>query len=442
MTKPDLPLPSRLLIGVRRLVGLVCLAAAGIPTAQAAGGSNPVAEPGEVLLVLQSGDGITALQQKYRLSLISRFGARPIFRMKVPFGADAAKVAGALSAEVGVLTADLNYRRASPESIKNNVLAIGSAQAYAAQWADSAIGLSKVRGLATGEGVRVAVLDTGFDLRHPALVGHWLPGRDFVDADLDPSESYWPIGNGFGHGTHVAGLVAWVAPGAKIMPLRVLDSSGGGNSWALAEAMLYAVDPDGNPATDDGAQVINLSLAGLQRTRLMDTIHQIVGCNPPDPLNTAVDTRDAGYAGDNQRCDSHGGAVVVAGAGNDGSGSLRAYPAAEGAYSLLAVAASNAQGKLTTFSNSGGWIHMAAPGEAITSTIPGGYYATWSGTSMATPLVAGAAALVRQLYPELNARDVARCLVATTTGLSGTRLRQLDINNALKVLASDPARCH
>jgi subtilisin family serine protease len=412
-----------------------------LPMAQAAS-SNPIAEPGEVLLVLQSGDTLAALQQKYGLSLISRFGARPIFRMKVPGGTDAGKVAGALSAEPGVVVADLNYRRASPESVKNNVLAIGNPQAYATQWADAALGLPKVRSLASGQAVRVAVLDTGFDLAHPALAGRWLPGRDFVDGDLDPTESPWPLGDGYGHGTHVAGLVAWVAPGARIMPLRVLDANGGGNTWALAEAMLYAVDPDGNPATDDGAQVINLSLAGLQRTRLMDTIHQIVGCNPPDPLNTAVDTRDAGYNDDQQRCASHGGAVVVAGAGNDGSSALRAYPAAEGAYSLLAVAASTAQGKLAGFSNSGGWIHLAAPGEAITSTVPGGGYATWSGTSMATPLVAGAAALVRQLYPQLTARDVARCLEATTTGLSGTKLRQLNINNALKTLAADPTRCH
>ncbi|OYU73818.1 MAG: hypothetical protein CFE45_36320 [Burkholderiales bacterium PBB5] len=159
-------------------------------------------------------------------------------------------------------------------------------------------------------------------------------------------------------------------------------------------------------------------------------------------MNAAVATRDAGYGDDNQRCANQGGTVVVAGAGNDGSSSLRAYPAAEGAYSLLAVAASNDQGKLAGFSNGGGWIHLAAPGEAITSTVPGGGYATWSGTSMATPLVTGAAALVRQLYPQLNARDVTRCLAATTTGLNGTKLRQLNINNALKALAADPARCH
>ena len=435
-----MPAHRSLMTRVCRLALAAACAAAGVmPAAQAANGAG--AEPGEVLLVLQSGDGIGALQQRYGLSLISRFGARPIFRVKVPAGADAAQVAGALATQPGVLVADLNYRRASPESVKNNVLAIGSAQGYAAQWADGAMGLSKVRGQANGQGVRVAVLDTGFDLNHPALAGRWLPGKDFVDGDLDPSESAGLPGDGFGHGTHVAGLVAWVAPGARIMPLRVLDASGGGNTWALAEAMLYAVDPDGNPATDDGAQIINLSLAGLQRAHLMDTIHQIVGCNPPDPLNTAVDTRDAGYGDDNQRCANQAGAVVVAGAGNDGSSNLRAYPAAEGAYSLLAVAASTGQGKMAGFSNSGGWVHLAAPGEGVTSTVPGGGYATWSGTSMATPLVAGAAALVRQLYPQLTARQVARCLESTTSGLSGTKLRQVSISSALRTLADDPKRC-
>ena len=64
---------------------------------------------------------------------------------------------------------------------------------------------------------------------------------------------------GFGHGTHVAGLVALTAPDAKIVPYRVLDENGEGNVWVLAEALLRAIDPDGNPAKDDGAHVINIS---------------------------------------------------------------------------------------------------------------------------------------------------------------------------------------
>ena len=92
-------------------------------------------------------------------------------------------------------------------------------------------------------------VSAGFDLAHPALAGRMLPGWDFVDGDADPSETAQPTQGGYGHGTHVAGLVAWVAPGARLLPLRVLDAEGQGNAWVLAEAMLHAVDPDHNPAT-------------------------------------------------------------------------------------------------------------------------------------------------------------------------------------------------
>ena len=290
----------------------------------------------------------------------------------------------------------------------------------------------------------MAVLDTGIDLSHPALAGRLLPGWDFVDGDADPSETAQPSQAGYGHGTHVAGLVAWVAPGARILPLRVLDAEGQGHAWVLAEAMLHAIDPDGNPATPDGAKVINLSLAGLEPSQLMRTIDQLVNCAVPEPGSPAdplVDTSDAGYNDDRQRCATQGGAVVVAGAGNDGSSSLRTWPAAESAYGLIPVAASTAQGRLAPFSNSGNWIALAAPGDLVTSTVPGGGYATWSGTSMATPLVAGAAALLRERFPQLAPRDVARCLVASGDKLSGSRLPQVDVAAALARLAADPKRC-
>ncbi len=406
--------------------------------------STSGAEPGELLLVLRSPADLVPLQTRHALSLAGRFGARPIFRVKLPAGADPGAVAAALAGEPGVLVAEPNQRRGSPESVKNNVWTIGSAQAYSAQWAGAALGLAQAQRLASGRGVTVAVLDTGIDLAHPALAGRLLPGWDFVDGDADPSETAQPTQGGYGHGTHVAGLVAWVAPGARILPLRVLDSEGQGNAWVLAEAMLQAIDPDHNPATADGAQVINLSLAGLQPSQLMKTIDRLVNCDLPEPGDAPdplVDLADASYDADRQRCGVQGGAVVVAGAGNDGSSNLRTWPAAESAYGLIPVAASRAQGSLAAFSNSGGWIALAAPGELVTSAIPGGGYATWSGTSMATPLVAGAAALLRERHPRLAARDVARCLEASGDRLAGTRLPQMDVARALAMLASDPRRC-
>lgn len=93
-------------------------------------------------------------------------------------------------------------------------------------------------------GVTVAVLDTGVDPNHPAFAGRLALGFDFVDFDADPrEEGVAGVHAGYGHGTHVTGLIALVAPDAKIMPVRVLDQDGVGNIWVLAEGLLYASIP-------------------------------------------------------------------------------------------------------------------------------------------------------------------------------------------------------
>ena len=154
---------------------------------------------------------------------------------------------------------------------------------YATQWAGDYLGLPAAHTIARGAGVRVAVLDTGIDPLHPAFAGRLLDGYDFVDMDNDPSEvgvaGTDPI---FGHGTHVAGLVVLAAPDALILPVRVLDRDGAGNIWVLAEALAYAVNPDGDPSTDDGVDVINLSLSTQRRTRLIEEIARDVICNDDD----------------------------------------------------------------------------------------------------------------------------------------------------------------
>jgi subtilisin family serine protease len=240
----------------------------------------------------------------------------------------------------------------------------------------------------------------------------------------------------------VAGLIALTAPSARIMPLRVLDANGQGNAWVLAEAMLYAVDPDRNPATNDGVHVINMSLGSTSRTHILDTIAKLAACDiVPVIIDPLDDLADPGYNGDRSRCNAFSGAVIVAAAGNDASPDIREYPAAEGAYGLIAVTASSANKRLSAFSNYGSWVHIAAPGEGITSSIPGGGYRTWSGTSMASPLAAGTVALVRALNPAMNPKDVARRVIRISANLCGTNLRQIDAAAALQNVAPADTAC-
>jgi hypothetical protein len=289
------------------LAALLCV---GFSASAKSGGDPEV--PGEVLVRLRATADLQPLLLKYSLALRAQFGARPIYRLSVVGAAATHDVIGALALEPAVLNAEANAIHSAPEARRNTAWAIGTPAAYTAQWAPTALRLEQAHALTRGAGVRVAVLDTGIDAAHPAFAGRLLQGYDFVDGKLDPSEVVVPGSFSYGHGTHVAGLVALAAPQAQIMPLRVLDAQGQGNAWVLAEAMLYAVDPDRNPATDDGAQVINMSLGSTNRTQLFDAIAQLSACSIPAPTDPKNTFTDPGYNADRQRCDAFGGAVVIA----------------------------------------------------------------------------------------------------------------------------------
>lgn len=416
---------------------------AGAVTPPVAPKENRIA--GEVLVQLQRGTDLPAIQTQYRLSLMSRFGSRPIFRFRVVGSTSTDTVVAALRTDARVVVAEPNFAAGAPEARRRTVWAVGTPGQYTAQWAPAAMGLRPAHALATGQGLTVAVLDTGVDARHPALAGRLRAGRDFVDLDNDPSE-VGVVGSGaYGHGTHVAGLVALAAPGAKIMPLRVLDRTGEGNVWVLAEALLYAVDPDGVPTTPDGARVVNFSLGTTERTDILDLAKRLAECDDTaddDDDDDRAKLDDPGYQGDRDRCNAIGSAVVVAAAGNSGSATERQYPAAEGSPGSLAIAATNSAKGIAGFSNRGSWIDLAAPGVGITSTIPGGGYGTWSGTSMSSPLVAGVAALLFQQNPDWKPEDVTKRLRETSVPLCGSTLRQAHAQNAvLNIKHDNPALC-
>ena len=166
---------------------LITLGLGSLPSA-AATGTTTVSEDrvaGEVLVQLRSGTDLAGVQAQHRLSLKARFGARPIFRFQAPPGTSVDAAVAALRADARVVVAEANYLAGTPEARRRSVWAVGTPVEYAVQWAPTAMGLRQAQTLATGQGLRVAILDTGIDARHPALAGKVLPGRDFVDLDND-----------------------------------------------------------------------------------------------------------------------------------------------------------------------------------------------------------------------------------------------------------------
>ena len=200
-----------------------------------------------------------------------------------------------------------------------------------------------------------------------------------------------------------------------------------GNIWVLVEALAYAVNPDGNPFTDDGAHVINLSVGTNRRTDLLAEIIAAVTCRGNDDDDDDDEDCDDGSCATGEGCLAfrQGGTVVIAAAGNTAN-NTPIYPAAEGVAGSLAVGASNVDDALALYSTRGPWVRVLAPGERILSGVPGGGYGVWSGTSMAAPLVAGEAALVLAKNQGMSAAQVVERIVATAKPILSPVPRRID----------------
>jgi subtilisin family serine protease len=272
----------------------------------------------------------------------------------------------------------------------------------------------------TGNGVTVALIDTGVDLSHPALSSVLVPGYNFINEgastselnDLDPAtaaaltqstsgildgqnlvqlnaftvailtQSTSGILDGppsaFGHGTMTAGIVHLFAPNAKIMPLKAFAGDGSSDLFNIVRAIYYA--------TDHGANVISMSFEITQNSASLQGAIQYA-------LSKNV--------------------VIVASSGNDGQ-QIMVYPAA---YNLVigvgSTSNSDAKSSFTNFGTNA--VFIGAPGEGIVTTYPGGNYAAGWGTSFSAPLIAGEAALVLQARPTYHPGDVANAISRGTS---------------------------
>ncbi len=268
------------------------------------------------------------------------------------------------------------------------------------------LNLLAAHSVSRGRGVTVAVLDTGADASQPLLAGHLDPGWNYVSDTANTSDVPDAGGSSaVGHGTFVSGMVALVAPEARIVPLRVLDGDGRGTLFGAAQAI--------DDSIDVGAKVINLSFGttNLKSSQL---------------LKDAIDEADKA------------GVTVVAAAGNDANNQPH-WPAAQA--EVVSVAALSADGaNLASFSDYGGWIDVAAPGDQIVGPMPGGGFATWSGTSIAAPVVAGQAALIIGQQPSIRQNKVEEAIQHSARALRGNPVHfgAIDLTGSLAYARSHP----
>jgi subtilisin family serine protease len=245
----------------------------------------------------------------------------------------------------------------------------------------------------TGEGVTVAVLDTGVDDTHPDLAGKVTGRANFTEGAEDDQDHV-------GHGTHVAATIAGngspyrgVAPGSTLLDGKVCVDGGCAESWILA-GMEWA-------AAERGAEVVNMSLGGFDFPGV-------------DPLEEAVNTLSERY-----------GTLFVVAAGNEGpfEGTVGSPASADAA---LAVGAVDGADQVADFSSRGPRVgdgaikpDITAPGVAITAAQAGGGHVAMSGTSMATPHVAGAAAILAQQHPDWPGGRLKSALMASASPTPG-----------------------
>lgn len=354
---------------------LLTLAAAFLGLSVAAQAAAKPGEPKRLIVVFADGIGAEGRQgalEKFSMKQVEDLGAFNAVLAEAPSGKYAPSSLRMMS-DPGILLAEEDFytnwiKAAAPSFQQVPLPSLAETMAQLKKfekkdassgeipWGVARVHAEKAWPLTQGEGVKVAVVDTGIDCSHPDLKGQCAGGVNYVDKDKPPMDDN-------SHGTHVAGTIAavkdgqgvvGVAPKARLYAVKVLDAEGGGSLFSIIKGLLWC----GN----NGMQVANLSLGA--------------------PMGSTLMRLAVAYA-------KARGVVVMAAAGNDG-GSVN-YPAAYD--DTLAVAALDPSDKIADFSSRGPEVDFIAPGVNVKSSVPGGKYDWYDGTSMATPHMTGLAAL-------------------------------------------------
>lgn len=325
---------------------------------------------------------VTAFAQEAKETYLVKFEERSDFTTYSSFGIASEEI-GHEFETVDMIEAELTEDKVSELENHPNVSYVEKDIPVYAYQQDVPYGIDKVQAPLAhqngdkGAGVKLAVIDTGIDADHEDLdvLGGYSVFTSGVDAD--------PYYDGSGHGTHVAGTAAaldnnvgvvGVAPKAGLYAVKVLNSSGSGSSSGVVQGVEWAIQ--------NGMDVINMSLGSSAHSQAIQ-----------DVVDAAYYEHDI---------------LVVAAAGNEGNasgtGDTVGYPAQYD--SAFAVAATDENDQRASFSSTGPAVDISAPGVNILSTVPGNGYSSLNGTSMASPHVAGAGAVIRSSFPGTGAAEV------------------------------------
>ena len=306
-----------------------------------------------------------SLLAETRIALLGRV----VLRLRIPDGRPVAEV-------VQALAGDARIEAAQP----SHVYELQGAAGRPPQYTLEKLGLPAVHAVARGEGVLVALIDTGVDRAHETLRAARVRSLSVLDAG----------GPGPGdHGTRMAGLLVahgaltGVAPAAELLAIEAFAPSGRGAGPARSHTLAVAKALD--RAAREGAQVVNLSFAGGADPLISDILDAL----------------------------ARRGIVLVAAAGNHGPGAPPAHPAAH--PGVIAVTATDARDALFAQANRGDYVALAAPGVDVVAPGTGGRYGIISGTSAAAAHVSGVAALILERRPRLGPRELRALLARTAT---------------------------